>query len=272
MEKQFIILIDFSENTPNLLRQVEAWCAHSRAHLLLLHQADFVVPTRLDDRVREQVILQHNNEVEAEMRKLALETLNPTTKFVCIATQLSLADKLDQLMDEPHEYTVFAGLKGTGILKRLLMGSMVLNVVENLDTTLVALPTNTDGLLPKRVHVAVGNKYTVNATALNNFLELLGDRVELLRFFHLATKGKPQAKILGQMKSLEKLFKDKFPTQVMLHEDDSSVDKMKSVASGGSDDILVVQRGPRNLPDQLFRKFLTNELVYDGRVPLVILP
>ena len=206
------------------------------------------------------------------MRKLALETLQPTTKFVCITTQLNLADKLVKVMDEPHDYTIFAGLKGTGILKRLFVGSMVLNVVEKVDATLVALPTQADFMLPKRVQVAIGNKYPVNATALNNFLELLGDRVELLRFFHIATKDEPQARVLAHMKSLEKLFKDRFSTQVMLCEHDSPIDKMKDVVTAGGDDILVVQRGPRNLSDQLFRKFLTNELVYDGHVPLVVLP
>jgi len=52
----------------------------------------------------------------------------------------------------------------------------------------------------------------------------------------------------------------------------SGFQDLKRIILNKKDDFIVVQRASRMLLDQIFRKFLINDLVYEGNIPLVILP
>lgn len=47
---------------------------------------------------------------------------------------------------------------------------------------------------------------------------------------------------------------------------------IKDVINSKVDELLVVQKGSRLFSDHLFRKFMINELVYEGQTPMIVLP
>ena len=67
-------------------------------------------------------------------------------------------------------------------------------------------------------------------------------------------------------------FADRFDTTFAIYEGSNPFSDIKKVINNKIDEILIVQKGSRLLTDQLFRKFLINELVYEGQTPLIILP
>ncbi|MBK7426529.1 MAG: hypothetical protein IPI60_05615 [Saprospiraceae bacterium] len=76
-----------------------------------------------------------------------------------------------------------------------------------------------------------------------------------------------------ELERLTALFKDRFNTSFEIYEGSNPFEDIKKVINNKIDEILIVQKkGSRLLTDQLFRKFLINELVYDAQTPLIVLP
>ncbi|MNE57231.1 hypothetical protein D3C80_1521830 [compost metagenome] len=68
------------------------------------------------------------------------------------------------------------------------------------------------------------------------------------------------------------MFSDRFNTDFAIYEGNNPFDDIKKIINNKNDEMLIVQKGSRHLTDQLFRKFLINELVYEGQTPLIVLP
>ena len=89
--------------------------------------------------------------------------------------------------------------------------------------------------------------------------------------------------IVGNGKNVDEL-KDFFNNNPdygynLIHVFDLKKNKKEDLANCGEfvinnkiDEMLIVQKGSRLLTDQLFRRFLINELVYEGQTPLIVLP
>jgi len=77
------------------------------------------------------------------------------------------------------------------------------------------------------------------------------------------------------MKNLRELcamFVDRFNTDFAIYEGNNPFEDIKKVINNKIDELLIVQKGSRLLTDQLFRRFLINELVYEGQTPMIVLP
>ncbi|NHW58665.1 universal stress protein, partial [Escherichia coli] len=57
-----------------------------------------------------------------------------------------------------------------------------------------------------------------------------------------------------------------------IYESNVPSEGIKKVINNNETEILVLQKGNRFVTDHIFRKFLVNELVYVGDIPLVVLP
>jgi hypothetical protein len=58
----------------------------------------------------------------------------------------------------------------------------------------------------------------------------------------------------------------------VIYEGNNPFNDIKKVINNNNGQMLIVQKGSRLLTDHFFRKFLINELVYEGQTPLVVLP
>lgn len=79
-------------------------------------------------------------------------------------------------------------------------------------------------------------------------------------------------KIERQLIELCDLFSFRFNTNYAIYEGEDHFDDIKKTINNNIEELLIVQKGSRMLTDQLFRKFVVNELVYEGKTPLIILP
>jgi len=63
-----------------------------------------------------------------------------------------------------------------------------------------------------------------------------------------------------------------YPTEVFLSKGENKFDALKlHLQQNTVSTFLVLQQGSRSLQDQIFRKFMINELVYSGISPLIML-
>ncbi|MBW3469032.1 universal stress protein [Arthrospiribacter ruber] len=272
MKNRFIILIDFSEYSGNLIKYACSWSKQVNAELLLVHQSMVLAPALTDNYSRQQIVEHTNGQALQKLKALAKEFIPSTIKVSFEVSESNLQLIIAKLLEEPYDNLIFTGIKGTGFLKKIFLGSIALQVIDNIKNCVVAMPKEVDTFSHDNIYVAVTEKHPLNILEFNKFLKFIGKNDTSITFFYLA---KPNEKITGiekHLKELKEMFSNRYNTSFAIYEGSNPLDDIKKVLNIKFDDILVVQKGSRLITDQLFRRFLINELVYEGQTPLIVLP
>lgn len=272
MKKRFIVLVDFSESSEALINYASDWARQINAELLLVHQSSALTPGITEYEIRQQLAHQSNQEALQRLKALAKELVPPSIPVSFSASEKHLLTTIPQFLAEPFDHLVFAGIKGTGLLKRIFLGSTVLQVIDNIENLVVAMPGGIDKFSPQRIFVAVTKKYPLNLLEFKKFLNFMDVKNTSITFFHLTKPHKVANNIERHLQELARTFADRYKTDFAIYEGDHPFDDIKKVINNNVNEILVIQKGSRLLTDQLFRRFLINELVYEGQTPLVVLP
>lgn len=272
MKKRFIILVDFSEHSSNLIKYASDWCKQVDAEILLLHQTIVLAPVLADYDIRQQIAENANKKALEELKIIANMQIPDSIKVSYSVSETHLLLTLPKLLAESHENLIFVGLKGTGLLKKTLLGSVAIQVIDNINNSVVAMPTKIDSFSHEKIFVAVTEKHPLNILELNNFLKFIDKQNTQITFFYLAKPNEKPAGIEKQLRELSELFADRFNTGFSIYEGNYAFEDIKKVINNKTNELLIVQKGSRLFTDQLFRKFLINELVYEGKTPLIVLP
>jgi nucleotide-binding universal stress UspA family protein len=272
MHTRFIVLIDFSEYSGNLIRYAFDWSKKANAELLLVHQTTVIAPALTDNHTKQEMAEQANDEALQKLQELAKEIIPPPFQVSFSVSESHLQLTLARLLAGPFENIIFTGVKGTGILKKLFLGSMALQIIDSTNNIVVAMPQEVARFSHEKIFVAVTEKYPLNLLELNKFLNFIDRTNTTLTFFFLAKPYEKTKAIEKYLKDVSEMFADRYHTNTVIYEGNHPFADIKKVINNKFDEILVVQKGSRLLTDQLFRKFLINELVYEGQTPLVILP
>ncbi|MDZ7846452.1 MAG: hypothetical protein U5L96_06635 [Owenweeksia sp.] len=91
-----------------------------------------------------------------------------------------------------------------------------------------------------------------------------------LEFFTILKENESEEKAKEQLAKLKAEYADYNPV-VSIFKGDDAFDGLKKHVEKTTDAFLVLQQGSRSLQDQLFRKFMINELVYSGHTPLIVI-
>ena len=272
MKKRFIVLVDFSEYSGSLLKYAYGWSKQVKAELFLVHQTVVLTPSLTDSTSRKIVTQYANEQALQKMKELIDTTLPPGARVPYLVSESRLQLTLQKLLIESFENLIFVGLKGTGLLKKIFIGSVAIKIIDNTDNIVVAIPKDIISFSHGKIFVGVTEKHLLNTLELNSFLHFLDKGKINITFFYLA---KPHEKILGvekKLKGLCELFSNRCNTAYTIYEGSSPFTEIKKVINNKIGEILIVQKGSRLLKDELFRKFMINELVYEGQTPLIVLP
>lgn len=272
MRKRFIILIDFSDHSGNLLKYAYDWSLQINAELLLVHQSIVVVPAFAESQTKERSARETNEEAVCKLKELAKSILPSLDNVSYSVSENQLQFTLPELLAEPFEHLIFVGIKGTGLIKKIFLGSVAIEVIDNTNNIVVAMPEEIFSFSHEKIFVAVTEKHPLNILALNNFFTFLDQGTTTITFFYLAKPNEETIEIEKHLRDLSKLFAERFTTTFAIYEGNNSFEEIRKVINNKIDELLIVQKGSRLLTDQLFRKFLINELVYEGQTPLIVLP
>ncbi len=272
MKKRFITLIDFSEYSSNLIKYACDWSKQANAELLLVHQSIVLAPALADNESRQQIAGQTNQDALHKLKTLAKKLIPPTVKVSFNVSESNLKLTLPKLLEEAFDNLIFAGIKGTGLLKKLFLGSVALQVIDNTKNCIVAMPNEIDTFSHEQIFVAVTEKHPLNVLELNKFLKFIDSKDTNITFFYLAKPNEKTKGIERHLNEIREMFSDRYNTSFAIYEGVNSFNDIKKVINNKIDEMLIVQKGSRHLTDQFFRRFLINELVYDGQTPLIVLP
>lgn len=272
MKNRFIILIDFSESSGNLIKYACDWSKTVDAQLLLVHQSIVIAPSLADNESRLQII-KHTNEVALQkLKSLADDHIPPEVTVSYNVSENILQHTLLKLLEEPYNNLIFTGIKGTGLFKKIFLGSVALQVIDNIKNCIVAVPKEIYTFSHEKIFVAVTEKHPLNILELTKFLKFIDIKTTTITFFYLAKPNEDTKGIEKHLKELEKLFSEQHNTSFAIYEGLNPLDDMKKIINNKIEELLIVQKGSRLITDQLFRRFLINELVYEGKTPLIVLP
>ena len=272
MKSRFIVLIDFSPNSEQLLRFAHDWSKRVGAELLAFHNTIALSPLMTPYETKTTLIDRANYEARERLVKFTENVLPPATSIQHLVSEENMVAVLRELLKKPFSHLVFLGIKGTGLLKKIFIGSQAVNVINGIDNLIVAMPQHAPCFAPDAIHVAVQKTYPLNLVELNEIIRLNGEGGSKIIFFSVVTSEDDREATERYLKALTQLYSDKKETAYELYLGDNAWRDLKKIIKQKQKEFIVVQRGSRMFLDQITRKFLINDLVYEGHTPLIIMP
>ena len=269
---RLVVLLDFSPYTPTQLRLAYSWQEIFHLELVFIHKVDGIAPTLSNRKGSEKIIEFNKKEAKKTFLKYleesALSPDNSKTSFEAVSSQLT--HFLEGFL-KPDDILLL-GLKGTGFLKKILIGSTATTLINHLNQIIIAVPQTIDATVPTKLVLSCQEKHSINELALESILKTVGQKIkeiELLTIIDEQEELAPGKKYLEQM-SIK--LGDGYEYKISIYENKDAFGEIKKRFSQCSTDFIVLQKGSRNLNDKLFRRFFINDLIHDGNTPLIILP
>ncbi|MBX3163345.1 MAG: universal stress protein [Bacteroidetes bacterium] len=273
MKKRFIVLIDFSEYSANLLKYAFDWGKRIDAELLLVHKLEFVTSGRIDDLKREETTQIAISESFGELKDFAHSVLPEAAhQFKFTVALNNLTAKLSELLKEPYDNLMFVGVKETGLLEKLFLGNIAIEVIDDTTGIVAAIPEDMKIFAPEKIFIGVKEVFPLNVSELTTLLDYFGNAVPAINFFTILNPEDDTLKSENYLNELSRQFSAKAITSTSVYKTENVDNYIKDMMRNNPNALLVVQKGSRLLKDNLLRHFLINELIYDGKSPLIILP
>lgn len=272
MKKRFLVLVDYSDFSINLIAFAAEWAEEQNAQLVFIHQASTQAPAFTEADSKRSFKHSIFEEEKAKLHTFVKKQLPKVNNATYYVSDELLKISVSSFLKEPFEHLIFAGIKGTGILKQIFIGSEVVKLVDAVDETVVALPKIAVKLPISSVHVAVHPDYPINIAAFKRLLKTINNPQLKLNFIHFEKSATVNPKTNRYFKDLEELFAAEYLVDFNTYTGQKSAQELKNIMQNNINDFVVIQKGSRYLSDQIFRKYFINELIYEGSIPLVVLP
>lgn len=272
MKNRFIVLIDFSPYSEHLLQFAYDWSRRAHAEMLVVHNTLALMPVITPYETKKKIIDSDNKDALKKLKEFTKTNLPGVMPVKHLVSEKNLLIALRQLLKEPFNNLVFLGIKGTGLIKKIFIGSQAVKIIDDIDNLIVAIPLNSACCAPDAIHVAVQKNYPLNIIEFNKFLRLNKEEISRIIFFSVIMPDDDRDATEMYLRQLIELFSDKRDASYELYIGKNGLKDLKDIISKKQKEFIVVQRGSRMLIDQMFRKFLINELVYEGNTPLIIVP
>jgi len=272
VKNRFLVLIDFSPYSEQLLRFVHEWNKRINAEINLIHSTEILMPLMTPPESKQEIINIANRDAFKKLGELTKAVFPEGSLFKSIVSEEDLILTLRRLLLQNHNNLVFMGLKGTGLLKRIFIGSRSVRVIEGIDNLIVAMPKNAACCPPEAIHVAVQKSCPLNIIELNKLLKLVGEKVNKVNFFTVLRNHEDPTVAEKYLKEIVELYAGVIDVSYELYEEKNTLLNLKNVILEKKNEFIVVQKSSPFFLVPMFKKFLINELVYEGNNPLIILP
>lgn len=267
-KNRIILLIDFSEYSINLIDFAFLMAEIIKAKVIFVHQVAGISPALAAQETKDEIAQIEINEAYAKLRKLAQGRVHDQYEF--LVSPKPMLSLLREVASDEYFDWVFAGQKGTGALKRLFIGSTTLSIVNDSELLTVAVPVREPLDLPQKLMVGVNPKYALNDAQLTRVLSTLNTQIIDLEFFSIVKEEEDPTLVETYLKELQKKYESYNPV-IRLYKGANAFNTLKERIELTKNSFLILQQGSRSLTEQLFRKFMINELAYSAKIPLIVL-
>ncbi len=272
MKTRLVILIDFTKNTNELINFVKKWDEILKTEILLIHHLSLPLPVLSAKEERESLIKLEKDRIKSVFSDLIKTNFETGYNVSFKILDKHLLTTLPEYLGNKHNYILFLGLKESNLMKKLFLGSFASKIIEQLNYITTSVPAPTSIPSTKTLTIALTNKYPLNKGAFNTFLNSAGILFESLHFISVFTSKDNYIKKHDFIMNLTDEYNTRIPSSFELIKADTAISGLINYFSIHPETILTVQKGTRAISDQLFRKYLINRLIYEGKFPLIIIP
>lgn len=267
-KNRIIVLIDLSEYSENLVEFAFSLSEILDAKVLFVHQISGAVPAMTEPETKEEIIRTEKLEALRAIRELTAGRIQDFESI--IVNQQPVLTTLRELKSGIYTDWIFAGLKSTGMFKRIFIGSTTLSIIDDSDLLTVAVPVKAPVPIPKKLIVGVTPKFPLNIPQFDIILDSLKEQINELEFFSILSEDEDEEITQNHIESLRMKYA-RYHAVSFLAKGDNKFEVLKSHVAQQENPFLVLQQGSRSLDDKLFRKFMINELVYSAQIPLIVI-
>ena len=267
-KNRILVLIDLSEQSKVLLKFASEFSKSINSEVMFVHRipentlvlADREINNELTQIQKEEALLRFEDFVRGESFEDSIIHVSSTP----------ILTTLKNLQSENFTDWVLTGIKGTGLLKRLFIGSTTLSIIEESELLTVAVPLRTSISLPKKLIVGINCNFPINRNQFDALLAAMHGQKPKIEFFSVLDKDLDEELTLNYLYELQGEYAD-FNPDVFISKGENKFETLRQHVKQNDDSFLVLQQGSRSLKDILLRKFMINELVYTGLTPLIVL-
>ncbi|WP_163381179.1 hypothetical protein [Cyclobacterium sp. SYSU L10401] len=268
--KRLVVLLDFSIYSSPLLQMAYQWKEHFGMGLVFINRVPGLVPAIADEKTRTQVIKHEKEDAKKNFLKILDKNDLTQGEGIFLAIDNPLIPFLKTYL-QPDDILLL-GLKGTGFLKKYLIGSTATEIINQLNNLVIGVPKNIDRNIPKKLVLACHPKYPVNENSLKQLLGAIGNNLEELELLTIINQKSEEEESTSYLQKLSHGLNEQLPKKFNIYLGKDAFSEIKSKYRNQQEIFIVLQKGSRNLNDQLFRKLFINDLIHDGNTPLIILP
>ncbi|HMQ07829.1 MAG TPA: universal stress protein [Saprospiraceae bacterium] len=267
---RFLIFIDFSTNSESIIRTAHSLSLVSGSELIFIHKIQLLVPAMVGAAGRSLIAEEQKNEAIGQLKSL-VEPLIKYTRASFHASELGILEIIEQYENHESETWIFTGLKGTGPLKKIFMGSTTTKIVDHTHLISLAIPTQYSSSLPERLVIALHYKIPVNKDKLKHLISIFSSLVNRITFLSIVNSDDDILKATEYLDQMRSLIPG-IPSDSVIFKGNEPLQNIQEFMLTKNNAYLVLQQGSRNFTDILLRRFLINELVYKALHPLIIIP
>lgn len=267
-ELRIVALADGSPYADDVLFMAHQLARWTNGQVTVIHEVEVVMPGLLDNETKARA---HADAVEGGRAALERRISALGMESEVIITYGDLLDRALEAMSGPGFFV--AGIKGSGLLRRVLIGSTVVKLIERSPVPVLAVPRGERLTAPLHLYVGVEPGGRFEAAPVQALVQQFTGNVGATTFFSVTREGeRARTEALVELERSREACALPMPTHVHALPGDLGLAELKDHVATDPHALLVLRKGGRELSDQLFRRYFINELVYAGRAPMVVLP
>lgn len=128
-KNRIIVLVDFSEYSENLINFAASIAEIIMGEMILVHQVMGLTPAMANMEAKNRIIKTEMDEAYSNLHKLAGKFVYDIDAFH--VSQNPVLTILKEIKSENYFDWVFTGIKETGVLKRIFLGSTTISIIDN---------------------------------------------------------------------------------------------------------------------------------------------
>jgi len=266
---RIIVLVDLSNGAEHLVDFCCNLADRINAKILFVHQVIGMFPAMTMQEDRDKI---YQNEIsDAQQRLNALVKGRVYGRESFIINEKPILATLSEIQSSYYTDWVVGGMKESSLMKKLLLGSTLIKVINNTNLLTIAVPITFAITFPQKILIAVTHKFAINEPVLTKVLAAFEAKITDIEFFSILIDEEEEEIATKNLLQLQQKYAMYQPQMRLLKKADKFTELKKHIANSGQA-FLILQEGSRSLVDELLRKYLINEIIYSGNIPLIVLP
>jgi len=269
IRNRIIVIVDLSPGSENLIEFGIQLSKLVNAKLVFVHEVIGMFPALTDKESRAQF---YQIEIgKAKQKLIDLVQVEDFDEDKFVVSHKPVLSILDEMRSSFYYDWVVGGLKDSSLLKRILFGSTFIKIINNSDLLTIAVPMNNPVAIPKKIVIAVAPKYAINESHLLNVLSAFQAEIKEVEFLSILDEHEDDKLASNHLLQLqEKYLQHNSKIKILKGADKYST--LKAYIAQAEHSFLILQEGSRSIIDEFFRKYMINEIIHTGKIPLIVLP